>query len=199
MINRVSHKSGVSRWPTDLSHVKDKILELTDETDYNVAIMILKNIRKWLLRSVKLNYVTHENHLTRFQNSWDTFVFAFCFFAGKQRKAWEKTSVATSILWFMPHTKACRLQPAASSTTSELSSVLSPSMPVSFVAVFSIIIVNWKLFYAWIRLKQVSGEEENDRSGNAAFLQILISFYIQSEVASLSLLYCKQSFPSKEE
>lgn len=46
-----------------------------------------------------------------------------------------------------------------------------------------------------VRLKSViaSDNQENDKSGNSAFFQILISFYIQSEVLSLSV--CLPSIP----
>lgn len=91
-------------------------------------------------------------------------------------------SVATSIPWFMLHTKAWRLQLEASSTTSKFSSILSFSMPSFFF-------YNVKMFCVCVRLKSViaSDNQENDKSYNASFIQLLISFYIQSEVASLSV------------
>lgn len=48
---------------------------------------------------------------------------------------------------------------------------------------------NVKHFHVCVRLKVViaSDNQENDQSDNASFIQILISFYIQSEVVSLCL------------
>lgn len=51
---------------------------------------------------------------------------------------------------------------------------------------------------AYVRLKGVmtSHSQENDKANNAAFFQILISFYIQSEVVFLSLYAPSLSFSS---
>lgn len=91
-------------------------------------------------------------------------------------------SAATSIPWFMLHTKAWRLQLEASSTTSTFSSIFSFSMPSFFF-------YNVEMFCVCVRLKSViaSDNQENDKSYNASFIQLLISFYIQSEVVSLSV------------
>lgn len=50
----------------------------------------------------------------------------------------------------------------------------------------------------YVRLKSVitSHSQENDKANNAAFFQILISFYIQSEVVFLSLYAPSLSFSS---
>lgn len=49
--------------------------------------------------------------------------------------------------------------------------------------------IMWKCFFLCVRLKSViaSDNQENDKSYNASFIQLLISFYIQSEVVSLSV------------
>lgn len=49
--------------------------------------------------------------------------------------------------------------------------------------------IMWKCFFVCVRLKSViaSDNQENDKSYNASFIQLLISFYIQSEVVSLSV------------
>lgn len=97
-------------------------------------ILYCKRARK---RQLNIN----TNHLTRISmvlddnrfftlcfwcniNFLDLYLFVWVHNAGGQRKAWEKRSVATSIPWFTLHTEAWRLQPAPSSTTSILPSLL---------------------------------------------------------------------------
>lgn len=119
----------------------------------------------------KVCYITHTAQ-------WKLSHVHVCKCAGRQRKAWERMSVAASIPLFMPHTKAWHLQLATFFITGTFLYVISLSCSYLIL----------KVILVCVRLKRMLASDKQgcDKGGNASFIQILISFYIQSEVMSRS-------------
>lgn len=97
-------------------------------------------------------------------------------FVGGRKKAWERMSVVASTPLFMPHTKAWHLQLAISFIISMVLYIISSSCCYLILKVT-----------LCARLKRMISSDKLvlHKGENASFIQILISFYIQSEVVTL--------------